>query len=90
MATKQHVLSVVGVKSTHQFEKYVGLPALIGSSKVEAFFWFTRENMGAYKWLEGEIPLPSREGGALEGCHPIYTYLHDERFSVAKIRLQEY
>jgi hypothetical protein len=38
MATKQHILLVAGVKSTNQFERYLGLPALIGSSKVQAFF----------------------------------------------------
>jgi hypothetical protein len=37
VATKQHILSVAGVNSTSQFEKYLGLPALIGRSKVEAF-----------------------------------------------------
>jgi hypothetical protein len=37
LETKQHILSVAGVKSTNQFERYLGLPALIGSSKVEAF-----------------------------------------------------
>jgi hypothetical protein len=38
MATKQHILSVTRVKSTNQFERYLGLPALIECSKVEAFF----------------------------------------------------
>ena len=37
METKQHILSVTGVKSTNQLERYLGLLALIGSSKVEAF-----------------------------------------------------
>jgi hypothetical protein len=37
LATKQHILSVAGVESTNQFERYLGLLALIGSSKVEAF-----------------------------------------------------
>jgi hypothetical protein len=46
--------------------------------------------MGTYKWLEGEISLLSRQRGAFEGCYPIHTYLHDERFSVAKICLQGY
>jgi hypothetical protein len=36
-ATKQHILSVVGVYSTTHFEKYLGLLALIGGLKVEAF-----------------------------------------------------
>jgi hypothetical protein len=35
--TKEHILSIAGVQVTNSFEKYLGLLALIGRSKVEAF-----------------------------------------------------
>jgi hypothetical protein len=35
--TKAHPLLVAGVSSTHRYEKYLGLPALIGRSWVSAF-----------------------------------------------------
>jgi hypothetical protein len=35
--TKAYILSLAGVSSTRSYEKYLGLPALIGRSKVSAF-----------------------------------------------------
>lgn len=37
MDTKGHLLSVVGVSSTQRYEKYLGLPDLIGRLKVSSF-----------------------------------------------------
>jgi hypothetical protein len=34
---KSFILSTAGVSSTHKFEKYLGLPTLVGRSKVSAF-----------------------------------------------------
>jgi ribonuclease HI len=34
---KEHILSIAGVGSTRRYEKYLGLPALVGRSRVEAF-----------------------------------------------------
>jgi hypothetical protein len=35
--TKAYILAVVEVDSTQQYEKYLGLPALVGRSKVSSF-----------------------------------------------------
>jgi hypothetical protein len=43
--TKAHILSVVGVSVSQSFEKYMGLPALVGCSKVR----YKRENLGKNK-----------------------------------------
>jgi hypothetical protein len=34
---KKHILSIAGVSSTQRYEKYLGLPAIIGRSKMKAF-----------------------------------------------------
>jgi hypothetical protein len=34
---KAHILSVAGISSTKGYEKYLGLPAIIGQSKMKAF-----------------------------------------------------
>lgn len=44
--TKHHLLSMVGVSSTTCYETYLGLPAMIGHSKENAFSGLKRENMG--------------------------------------------
>jgi hypothetical protein len=35
--TRDHIVSVAGVSPTQQYEKYLGLPALIGRSRVSTF-----------------------------------------------------
>ena len=34
---KEHILSIAGVSSTRRYEKYLGLPVIIGRSKMKAF-----------------------------------------------------
>jgi hypothetical protein len=36
-ATKDHLLSLAGISSTRRYEKYLGLPSLVGKSRMEAF-----------------------------------------------------
>jgi hypothetical protein len=35
--TKTHILTVVGVSATQSYEKYLGLPTLVGQSNVSTF-----------------------------------------------------
>ena len=35
--TKQEILRVVGIPSTQRYEKYLGLPVLVGKSRNQAF-----------------------------------------------------
>lgn len=35
--TRQSIIFVVGVQSTNQYEKYLGLPALVGRSRISSF-----------------------------------------------------
>jgi hypothetical protein len=34
---KEHIISLAGINSTRWYEKYLGLPSLIGKSRMEAF-----------------------------------------------------
>jgi hypothetical protein len=34
---KDHIISIAGINSTRRYEKYLGLPTLVGRSRVEAF-----------------------------------------------------
>jgi hypothetical protein len=34
---KEHILSIAGINSTRRYEKYLGLPSLVGRSRMEAF-----------------------------------------------------
>jgi hypothetical protein len=36
-ATKDHILSLAGISSTRRYEKYLGLPSLVGKSRMKAF-----------------------------------------------------
>jgi hypothetical protein len=36
-AFKSHIQSLIGVATTKGYEKYLGLPALVGRSKMKAF-----------------------------------------------------
>jgi hypothetical protein len=51
---------MAGVASTTQFEKYLGLLALIGRSKVATFSGLQGKNIGTHKWLERKILVASR------------------------------
>ena len=35
--TKDHILSIAGVNSTNSYEKYLGLPPLVGRSRMSTF-----------------------------------------------------
>jgi hypothetical protein len=51
---------VAGVVSTTQFEKYLGLIALIGRLKVATFSGLQGKNMGTHKWMERKILVASK------------------------------
>ena len=48
------------------------------------------EDLGANKWMEGKVPLTSKERSVVEGNCAGYAHLYHERLSIAQDTLQGY
>jgi hypothetical protein len=81
---KAHILSIVGVQVTTSFEKYLGLPALIGRSKVEAFSDLKGTIWGRMNgWKERFLSQAGKEV-FVKGGYPSNPHIHDECFPIAE------
>jgi hypothetical protein len=84
---KVHILSIVGVQVTTSFEKYLGLPALIGRSKVEAFSDLKGTIWGRMNgWKERFLSQAGKEV-FVKGSYPSNPHIHDECFPIAESSL---
>jgi hypothetical protein len=49
-AANEHIISLAGINSTRQYEKYLGLPSLVGKSRMEAFVEIKNK---IWEWING-------------------------------------
>jgi hypothetical protein len=72
---RAQIIDLFGTSPTTQFEKYLGLPPIIGRSKKRAFYFHKRLCVEKITGVEGEIFIASWKGGFNKGSHPSNTNL---------------
>jgi hypothetical protein len=74
---KRHILTAAGVQATNSFEKYLGLPSLVGRSK-GGLLCLSRIGYGLGS-VTGKInSCPCRKGDPFESSGSVDSYLHNE------------
>ena len=70
--TKNSIKLLLDVPEIKHYEKYLGLPAVVGKNRRASLNYIKDRVWGKLQWVEGEIIIISGEGSALEGGGPSY------------------
>jgi hypothetical protein len=62
LGDKKIILEFAGIPATSRYDKYLGLPAMVGRSRLKAFKSITGESVETPPRLETKVPLTSRKG----------------------------
>jgi len=76
---RELICSNIGITASTNYEKYLGLPALVGRDKVSTFKELL--NRVQKRWMEGEVPISSGSRDSSQGCGAGHTDIHNECFS---------
>ena len=57
---QSHIQSILGVPAIWQYEKYLGLPALVGRAKKQSFIYIKKRVWNKPSRVEGEFIVSSR------------------------------
>ena len=75
-ATKQEIMVALGLQEIEHFEKYLGLPSLVGRRKKELRLQlYQRKCMEKIARMGRETIVSSRSGGAHKSGDTSYSYL---------------
>ena len=70
--TKNSIKLLLDMPEIKHYEKYLGLPAVVGKNRRASLNYIKDRVWGKLQWVEGEIIIISGEGSALEGGGPSY------------------
>jgi hypothetical protein len=81
---REHILSLAKVNSTQRYENYLGLPALVGRSKIRTFTGIKGKIWNRINgWKEKNVT--GEKGNFSEGGYRGYSYLHYECIPITQI-----
>ena len=76
-STKTDLKNFLVVPEIKEYEKYLGLPAMVGRKKKESFIYI-KEDLGETSKVEGETFVTSRKGGVIESyCASNSNFFHE-------------
>ena len=70
----------LGVPTIRQYEKYLGLSALVGQAKKTKLYIPKREGVEEIVEVEREVIVSSEKGNPHQGCYSSYPNLYHELF----------
>ena len=72
---QNEILEVVGIPATQRYNKYLGLPTLVGKSKNKAFQEIKDRSLEKITGLEIAVSILGGEGDFIEGSYSSYPYV---------------
>ena len=84
-STKTDLKNFLGVPEIKEYEKYLGLSAMVGRKKKGKLYLYKGEDLGETSRVEGETFVTSRKGGVIESycasnsnlCHELFPTTHE-------------
>ena len=77
---REHNKEALGVPEIRQYEKYLGLPSLVGRNKKASFNYIKERVWKKNLRMERKTIVSSGKGDINEGGGPSYPNIHDELF----------
>ena len=80
---RNQIKLALGVSEIVQYERYLGLPSLVGRNKKSKLQLYKGMSLEKTTWLEGETPFIGWKGNLNQSSCPSYSYLHYELFQTS-------
>ena len=89
-ATKESIKNLLGVAEIKEYEKYLGLPTVVGRNKKASLNYIKDRVWGKTPRVEGEVTLPSGQRSVVESSRPSHSHLCYELLSPSGGSLPRY